>query len=144
VAAAGPRQRYALPIQEWASLFPPGDADALPEQVIEQLVSSIEARQSAGLHALIDCACKLIELNRLRRDDGPRLEEALGDLMRETSYADVEFDSRLATSLSLVRTSCVRLAHALKGTGSGGTNAEAWLNSACSDPLPEVRFAIVQ
>jgi hypothetical protein len=47
-----------LAIEKWASLSSPESSDALPEQVIEQLVSSIEARQSVGLHALIHCAVR--------------------------------------------------------------------------------------
>ena len=98
----------ATAITTWASLFPLASADALPERVIEQLVSTIEARQSAGLHVLTDCACKLLELNRLRQGDGPRLEETLGDLLAETSYEKVDFDKRSGTSISLLRASCVR------------------------------------
>ena len=131
-------------IEKWVLLSPPESQDALPEQVVEQLVSSIETRQSVGLHALIHCACMLVDLNRLRAHDIPRLEEALGDLMVETSYEDVEFDSKRATSISLIRVECVRLARALQKNGADGVNAKAWLNAANTDPLPEVRFALAQ
>ena len=77
-----------------------------------------------------------------RACDGPRLEEALADLMAETSYDKVEIDSKRAVSISLVRAACVRLARVLQDSGSGGVFAKAWLNIASTDPLPEVRFAL--
>jgi hypothetical protein len=69
-----------------------------------------------------------------------RLDAALGDLIVEKAYDNIEFDSREATSVSLVRAECVRLAQALHEAGRGGHNADAWLKAADTDPLPEVRF----
>jgi hypothetical protein len=131
----------AMAIEKWASLFAPESAEGLPDQLIEHLISSIETGQSVGLHALLLCARKLLELHWLRVRDAPRLEEVLGDLIVATSYEAIDFESKKAVSISLVRAECVRLAHALKVDGASGTNAEAWLTTANSDPLPEVRFA---
>lgn len=70
------------------------------------------------------------------------LDEALGDLIAETAYDRVDYDSRDAASVSLVRAECVRLARALQNSAAGGANADAWLSIADTDPLPEVRYAL--
>ena len=101
-----------MAIEKWASLFAPESAEGLPDQLIEHLISSIETGQSVGLHALLLCARKLLELHWLRVRDAPRLEEVLGDLIVATSYEAIDFESKKAVSISLVRAECVRLAHA--------------------------------
>ena len=132
----------AAAIEVWATLYPPGDPAYLPEQILEQLISAIETRHGVGLHALIQCVCKLVELKLLRTDDGKRLDEALGDLIAETAYEKIDLDSKQATSVSLLRAACVQLAHSLQNSGAGGASADAWLTIADTDPLPEVRFAL--
>jgi hypothetical protein len=81
-------------------------------------------------------------MNKLRVDDTSRLSEALGDLITETAYDRIDFDSREATSVSLVRAESVRLARALEDSGAGGTNTATWLKLVEADPLPEVRYAL--
>jgi hypothetical protein len=129
-------------VEVWATLDTANSASTLPEQIVEQVISAVETRHSIGLNALIHCAGKLVEMNRLRAEDRSRISEALGDLITETAYEKIDFDSREATSVSLVRAECVRLARALQDCGAGGTNADAWLSAAELDPLPEVRYAL--
>jgi hypothetical protein len=62
--------------------------------------------------------------------------------MVETSYNDVDRESRFAISVSLARAECVRLAHALHRRGIASESIRGWLNAAETDPLPEVRFAL--
>ena len=132
----------AAAVEVWAALYPAGDAAGLPEQIIEQVVSAIETRHSVGLHVLIKCVCKLIGLKLLRAEDATRLDEALGDLNLETAYENIDLDSKQATSVSLLRAACVQLARSLQDSGVGAANANVWLTSASTDPLPEVRFAL--
>jgi hypothetical protein len=132
----------ATAIEVWAGIHFPGDANGPPDPILEQLVTAIETRQKVGLHTLIHCVCKLIEMRRLRPGDGPRLDEALGDLLVATKYEEIVLDSKEAASVSLVRVACVRLASALQAAAIGGPNASAWLEAARSDPLPEVRFEV--
>jgi hypothetical protein len=134
----------AAAVEAWADAYPPDSAAALPEQIFEQIISAVETRHSVGLNALIQAVRKLAELKRLRPGDGPRLDEALGDLIIETAYQKIEFDSPEATSVSLVRAECVKLARAMQSIGSGGANADAWLKAAPRDPLPEVRYAVAE
>jgi len=131
-----------IAVEVWASLHPANSGSTLPEQIVEQVISAVETRHSIGLHALIQRACKLVKMNRLSAEDRSRISEALGDLITETAYEKIDFDSREAVSVSLVRAECVRLARALQNCGAGGTNADAWLSAAEIDPLPEVRYAL--
>ena len=132
----------ATAVEVWATLYPADAGSGLPDQLIEQMISAVEIRHSVGLHALIHCVGKLVEINRLRSEDAARLDEALGDLIAETAYDRVDYDSRDAASVSLVRAECVRLARALQNSAAGGANADAWLSIADTDPLPEVRYAL--
>ena len=132
----------AWAIEVWTGLYSPGDANGPPDLILEQLVTAIETRHAVGLHVLIQCVCKLMEMRRLRPGDGPRLDEALGDLLPGTKYEEIDLDSKEAASVSLVRVACVRLAGALHEAGICGLNASAWLEAARSDHLPEVRFEL--
>jgi hypothetical protein len=129
-------------VEIWGTLSGSDSAWVLPDQIVEQVVSAVETRHRFGLNALIYCARKLVELDRLTMDDKSRISEALGDLITETAYVTVDFDSREATSVSLVRAECVRLARALKESGNSGTNIDEWLTIAETDALPEVRYAL--
>lgn len=135
----------ATAIEVWAELYPAGNPNSLPDQVIEQLISAIERRHNVGLHALLHCACRLVELKRVRADDRVPLDEALGDLKNASSYENIDWDSKDAVSASLVRAECVRLSDALRKAGIAGPSAQGWLGwleLAATDSLPEVRFAL--
>ena len=129
-------------VEVWATLDTANSASTLPEQIVEQVISAVETRPGIGLHALLRGARKLVEMNKLRVDDTSRLSEALGDLITETAYDTIDFDSREATSVSLVRAECVRLARALEDSGAGRDNTATWLKLVEADPLPEVRYAL--
>jgi len=134
----------AMAVEKWTTLNLPRVKVRLPSQILEQLLSGIEIRHAVGLQCLIYCARKLVELTVIGAEDGLRLDEALGDLFVEKAYDRIELDSREAASVSLVRAECVRLSHALKTARVGGPNAENWLKAARQDPLPEVRFAVLE
>ena len=71
-----------------------------------------------------------------------RISEALGDLIAETAYEEIDLDSQIAVSVSLIRAECVRLARALQRSGTDSPNISRWLADAAVDPLPEVRFVL--
>jgi hypothetical protein len=129
-------------VEIWASLDQANSTSILPQQIVEEVISAVETRHGIGLHALLCGARKLVEMNKLRVDERSRLSEALGDLIAETAYDRIDFDSREATSVSLVRAECVRLARALEDSGAGGDNTATWLKLVEADPLPEVRYAL--
>jgi hypothetical protein len=115
----------------------------IPNQILEQVISAVETRHPVGLNALLYCARRLAELNQLSMEGKLRVDEALGDLLTEAAYETIiDFESHEATSVSLVRAECVRLARTLKDAGWTTENIDAWLNVAQTDVLPEVRYAL--
>jgi hypothetical protein len=118
-------------------------APALPEQLVEQTVSGVETRRETGLNCLLRCTRRLAEANKLTGAHYARVTDALGDLLAETAYETIDPESREAVSVSLIRAECVRLARTLEDLGSGSSNSSTWLLATDTDPLPEVRFALV-
>jgi hypothetical protein len=104
-------------VEIWANLSGSNSMTVIPEQIVEQVVSAVETRHRFGLNALLHCVRYLIKLDRLSVESKSRMHEALGDLLRETAYERIDFDSRAATSVSLVRAECVQLARALQDNG---------------------------
>jgi hypothetical protein len=131
-------------IENWADSVSKGSRTALPEELIELVISGIETRRTIGLHSLLHCARNLIELNRLEPNATTRLSRALGDLAIETAYERINPDSLEAVLIPLIRSECVRTARALQRHRTGGSDAKIWLDIAGKDPLPEVRFALTE
>jgi len=132
----------ATALRKWADLVTNGLGVTLPDNLIDQLVSTIETRHEYGLPSLLYTARYLLERNMLPAEKLPRLLSALKDLSFETQYIDTEAISRKAVSLSLVRAECVRLANALKSRISDDGILAQWIEAGKSDPLPEVRHAL--
>lgn len=129
-------------LRKWATLVQKGLDVALPDSLIEQLVSTIEARHEHGLPALLYTARYLLERNVIPAAALSRLCSALDDLWPETQYVDAEVISRRAVSLSLVRAECVRLAYAMKLRTFDDGTLDRWIEASKSDSLPEVRNAL--
>jgi hypothetical protein len=130
-------------IETWVKLASSGAAPALPERLVEQIISAVETRREIGLHCLLQCARRMAEADKLDPTHTSRLSDALGDLLAETAYENIDPDSREAVSVSLVRAECVRLAHTLDNLGAASGPVTAWLTMPDTDPLPEVRFALL-
>ena len=129
-------------ITKWIALIQTNSLPALPEQLIEQVVSAVETRREPGLNALLHCVRILAEANFLSSQHTARLAEALDDLFVETDYLNIDPDTREAVSLPLVRAECVKLARTLDRMGIGSAVTTSWIAAASVDPLPEVRFAL--
>jgi hypothetical protein len=130
-------------LTKWTALVRSGKLTSLPESLTAQLISTIESRHEHGLQALLYAARILLVEGLIPERLMSHLLPALSDLWAETRYADIDPTSRKAISLSLVRGECVRLAHVLKTrVTDDGTLAE-WIAAANSDPLPEVRLALI-
>jgi hypothetical protein len=114
----------------------------LPESMADRLVSAFEARRWPGLVSTVYGLRRLVELSVLTLAQCDRLDGPLDALIQETTYEQVRRSSVEAISASLVRRECVGLANALSQKGLAGVAAEAWLELAPDDPLPEVRYAL--
>jgi len=133
----------AVAIIRWAKLVHDRVLQELPRPLVEQLIATIETRQEAGLQPMLSAALSLLKENLLATEDLNRLMAALAKIRFEFRYEDVDFDSVRAVSISLVRGECVKLAVVLKDHIADDNTLQGWLDEANSDPLPEVRFSLV-
>ncbi len=130
-----------LAVGKWAEFDQPRSQQALPGELVGQVLSSIATRQTTGLAALLYCCFRLLQRHRLVPNDITVLCQRLDELFIETAYDSVEPNSRGSVSVSLIRANCVRLCRALREAGSREPILSEWMDAAGSDPLPEVRFA---
>jgi hypothetical protein len=134
----------AIAITQWAKLVRDGTLRELPLPLVEQLVATLETRQQAGLQGMLSAAQVLVNENLLTSEHLRRLMKALEKIHLEFRYEDVvDFDSMRSVSISLVRTESVKLALALKDRVADDGTLQAWIEEARTDPLPEVRFSLV-
>ena len=89
--------------RKWADLVTNGLGVTLPNNLIDQLVSTIETRHEHGLASLIHTTRYLLERNMLPAEKLPRLLSALKDLFFETQYIGTEAISRKAVSIARPR-----------------------------------------
>ena len=132
----------ALAVETWALQGSACAGVAFPSQLADRVVSAVESGRETGLTMLLRCTRKLTVAGMLPEQTRSRASNALGDLLVEQNYGQIEPDSRRSVSVSLIRAECVRLAHALEDAGTSGVHSKAWLTVAEIDPLPEVRFAL--
>ena len=133
----------ALAITGWAKLVRDGTVPELPRSLVEQLIATIETCREIGLPAMLNAARTLVKDDFLLGEDLKRLMQTISMIRSEFRYENVEFDTMRAVSVSLVRAECVKLAAALKGCGADDGTLQGWIDEAKSDPLPEVRFALI-
>lgn len=134
----------ALAIGNWAELVRSDMITELPRSLVEQLLAMIEACGDTELPALLDAAQNLLRNDLLHQEDLRRLVETLAVIRSEFCYLNVELDTMRAVSVSLVRAASVKLASALIGRIADDGTLQGWIDDAKSDPLPEVRFALIK
>jgi hypothetical protein len=121
-------------------------ATAKPEEfikLVEAVISSIEFRRSHAVWHLLRGATALVELRTTSSDQNERLAVSLEELLPEWDYSKIQPASEEAGVVSMVRAGCVKLAHELAKTGVDSIGIEKWLAASALDPLPEVRYALV-
>ncbi|QXX74608.1 SIR2 family protein [Methylovirgula sp. HY1] len=129
-------------IENW--LFPRDDNYRLPESVSEHVVAAIAHRREIGLASLLWCARRLLDADVLPEKQRSILVEAIRDLFNETRYDRIELSNERGISLSFVRVECVKLAKKLFALGTADTAITDWLKVGRTDPLPEVRWALIE
>ena len=131
-------------VSRWAKLVRDGTLQELPRPLVEQLIATLETRQEAGLQAMLSTALTLLKENFLTTGDFDRLTTALSKIRVEFRYENIDdLDGVRAVAISLIRAECVKLAMALKDRITDDGTLQAWIGEAKSDPLPEVRFSLV-
>jgi hypothetical protein len=131
-------------LMRWARLFTDEKVRHLPESSIGKLVAVIEMGISRGLAHLLRAARALVDEGLLDSNTMTRLMGALSDLANTTQYREIKIDSIEAVWVSLIRVECTRLAASLKERIADDGTLARWIASAARDPLPEVRFSLIQ
>jgi hypothetical protein len=126
----------------WSLLLRRNAITSIPRRVIDQFLSTLEARIEDGLKYLLSAATTLVAEGVFSEEDLARLAHTLSVLREDTKYSSVLLDSRRAVSISLVRQQCVLLADTLQQKIPDDETLDAWLEEGRSDPLPEVRFCL--
>ncbi|MDM2929388.1 SIR2 family protein [Citrobacter sp. Cm046] len=114
------------------------------ERLIIRLIYLIGPNRTIGLKGLLQTANKMYSSGYLSEKNIEPLVEILPIIFDNTDYNDINPTSRESVSISLVRTECVKLANdILEGRGSDNKELLRILEEATLDPLPEVRFSII-
>jgi hypothetical protein len=128
-------------LYRWIELIKEEALSEFPERLADGVTSIIEMRREPGLvHALnvarfLVCAGLLSETNR------KRIADVMGIVNVESAYNAASLtEDRMIT---LIREAATKLAQSLKTSGTENADIEAWVASAATDPMPEVRFALV-
>ncbi len=120
----------------------------VPDDVIREVGIAVAARRRGLLLEALGLATWLLNEGPVRYHHLLREEcgHGLGYLFEEAAYTGTT--ARLAgegIDVPLLRLNCVRLAMAMRDTGPDvPATAQAWIDAAVSDPLPEVRNAVLR
>nr|WP_283095775.1 SIR2 family protein [Komagataeibacter oboediens] len=128
--------------EQWLGIEAGKEISGDLSDIAEVLVSAIEFRRTSSILYLIKSIIMFVSEGKTTEEQNSRLDSALGDLLDEWSYNNIENEGEESGIISLVREECVRLAYALNKLDSSYSQAEKWLSEFQNDPLPEVRFAL--
>lgn len=121
------------------------DNSPATERLISKLIYAIESIQTPGLPALLWTANQLYLKGYLSRSNTASLAEVVPSIFDSADYRNIPRASREAVSVSLLRAACVRLARdMLNNSQDRSDELLRVLAEAERDPLPEVRFAMMQ
>lgn len=125
-------------LYRWLRGWESGNLSPVPRKLVEGLLWVIDTRAEPGrLHALV-VARHLVAAAAVTGEDTERLTHGLEMMYAETAYETASPE----TNLTLLRSSCLRLANALKKAGQTSSQVERWLALVDTDGLPEVRYAL--
>ena len=126
-------------ILKWAEL----SSSPSTARLVSRLIYQIGSSRSVGLPSLLRTTNQMLKKHYLSEQDIDELAEIVPLVFDGAGYAEVNFASREAVSVSLLRAACVRLAaDILLMTGNCNAGLSRVLEEASRDPLPEVRFAV--
>lgn len=131
-------------LMKWARLFTDEKVKHFPESFVSKLVAVIEMGTARGLAHLLRTARALLDEGLLDGNTMNRLMGALSDLADTTQYSEIKIDSIEVVWVSLIRVECARLAASLKDRITDDGTLARWIGGVAKDPLPEVRFSLIQ
>ena len=132
----------ALKAVLWFNKFAECDDIPVPSVLVTETVSICLMRRDPGLISALYCVRRFIEADLVSETDRYRLADALTLLRIETDYKNWRDETRIS-DVGLLRKEAVRLAEALSESGISKPILNEWTAEAQSDPMPEVRYALL-
>ncbi|MDW9689377.1 hypothetical protein GOB50_30950 [Sinorhizobium meliloti] len=129
-------------VELWAK-FAREDTLPFPAILASDAATLCGARHDTSLHAALRTCNKLITSGQIDEPDIERLEQALDLMLVDTAYENQSGTHLNAVTLTLVRAECVRMAARLLRLGRSARSLRTWADLCASDPLPEVRMALL-
>ena len=118
------------------------DISKIPKKLIDETVSICLMRREPGLISALDLVRLFVDLGIVSTSDQHQLVHALELLDTETNYENWRDMSR-RSDVGLIRKKGVRLAAALENAGFKEPVLNKWIETSLSDPMPEVRYALL-
>jgi hypothetical protein len=125
----------------WIELVKENALDDFPKRLADGVTAIIEMRREPGLVHALNVARFLLGAGLLSEANRERVADVMGIVNVESAYNAASLtEERMIT---LIREAATKLAQSLKTAGTENSDIEAWIASSSSDPMPEVRFALV-
>jgi adenylyl- and sulfurtransferase ThiI len=129
-------------LYRWIELIKKEEAlSDFPERLADSVTSIIDMRREPGLVHALNVARLLLDAGLLSEANRKRIADVMGIVNVGSAYNAASLtEERMIT---LIREAATKLAQSLKTSGTENRDIEAWVTSAATDPMPEVRFALV-
>ncbi len=131
-------------IHRWRTRERDGKLQGCPAALIQDVVAiAVTLREPGLIHALY-LVTDLVSDGNLSKEDQSRVADTLETMRHETDYSHWDTKDPRTTTITLVRARCVRLADKLRAAGVVHPAITAWIDDAKIDPMPEVRYALLE
>ena len=136
----------AINAVRWFQIVSEKNELTMPEKLIEEVVSICVMQREPGFRSALAVLYHLVtDANgiSLSKDNKNRLLASLCVLAKQTDYQG-EIEEAIQHEIGLIRKEALKLASALKKSGAElPPEIEQWIIDSSSDPLPEVRYALI-
>lgn len=121
-------------------------ASPIPAELIGTAITATAHQPPSAIYVLLQLMENLVEADRVDAEDISVLENVLDDLWTRLGYASLansNTSTQTLISASFTRATAVRLADMLSKKGVTGEVVDKWSSCIATDPLPEVRHALI-
>ncbi|SDI70739.1 SIR2-like domain-containing protein [Paraburkholderia steynii] len=129
-------------LHTWRGLAASGSVPAPHERLVARMVYLIEAGKEVGLHSLLWYVHEMLNVGGLPDSLIEVLGESIAHIFDEADYANVDPAGQEAVTAPIVRCNCATVAGDLMAVSPSDALSRL-IDKAKQDPLPEVRFAVL-
>lgn len=127
-------------LYRWIELIKEGALSDFSERLADGVTSIVEMRREPGLVHALNIARFLLNAGLLGETNRKRIADVMEIVDVESAYNAASLTEE--RTITLIREAATKLAQSLKTSGTDNTAIDAWIASAATDPMPEVRFAL--